>query len=266
MAARAIWKGVITFGSITVPVKLYSAVEDRHVHFKLLHRKDQSPVKQAMVNPETEEVVPYDQIQRAYRTGEGAQVLLSQEELNSIKPGAQSDGDSEKKSREIEILKFLPQKEIDHRWYERPYYLGPDGSEELYTALTEALASSEREGLAHWVMRKKEYYGALRLYRGYPMLMSLRYAEQVVAASELEPPRGKALDKRELGMARQLIGMLDAEFEPEQYQDDYRHRVLELIEKKQKGGKIPRRAAKKKEPSDDLSEALEASLKGLKSG
>lgn len=274
MAARAIWKGVITFGAISVPVKLYSAVEDRHVHFKLLHKKDQSPVKQAMVNPETDEVVPYDQIRRAYHTGEGEQVLFTQEELSSIKPDAQFDGGCDKadkdkankKSREIDILKFLPQKEIDHRWYERPYYLGPDGSEDRYAALTEALALSEREGLAHWVMRKKEYYGALRLYQGYLMLMTLRYADQVVPASELEPPKGKALDKRELEMARQLINMLDAEFEPEEYQDDYRHRVLELIEKKQQGKRVPRSPARKKKPSEDLSQALEASLKGLKSG
>lgn len=257
MAARAVWKGRLHIGEVVVPVKLYSAVEDRHVHFRLLHEKDSAPVKQAMVNPDTDEVVPHDQTLRAYDTGEGEQVLFTQEELAQTKPD---------KSREIELLKFLPTQAIDHRWYDRPYYLGPDGSESDYAALTRALEESGKEGLAHWVMRNKEYYGALRVFRGYPMLMSLRYAEQVVSASELEPPKGKPLDQRELAMARQLIGMLESPFEPGAYQDEYRGRVLELIEKKQHGGRVSAPPRPKKEAPDDIARALEASLKGVKHG
>lgn len=257
MAARAIWKGVITFADITVPVKLYSALEDRTVHFRLLHRHDSSPVKQAMVNPETGAIVPHDQTLRAWYTEEGEQVLLTRDELAQIKP---------EKSRQINILKFLPTREIDHRWYERPYYLGPDGADEAYAALAKALASTKREGLAHWVMRNKEYFGALRLYQGYPMLISLRYAEQVVAADELQPPTGKPLEARELNMARQLISMLDAEFEPEEYHDDYRERVLELIAEKQRGESVKRPPPRPKKATDDISQALEASLKGLQHG
>lgn len=255
MAARAIWKGVVVFEDIEVPVKLYSAVEDRNVRFRLLHRKDSQPVRQALVNPESGNVIPFKEARRAYTTDEGARVMLSREELEATQP---------EKSRQIEVLSFLPYKAIDHRWYDRPYYLGPDNSLESYTALTKALESSKREGLAHWVMRNKEYYGALRLFQGYPMLMSLRYQAQVVSVEELPEPEGKPLDKKELAMARQLIGMLEADFEPEEFQDDYRERVLELIEKKQKGGSIKRPARKPKKPSDDVTSALEASLKGLK--
>lgn len=257
MAARAIWKGILNFEDIEVPVKLYSAVEDRTIHFRLLHRKDSQPVKQAMVNPQDDTLVPFQETQRVYRTEEGTQVLISRDELEDLKP---------EKSRTIEILRFLPQQAIDHRWYDRPYYLSPDGSEETYSALTDALQSSEREGLAHWVMRNKEYFGALRLFQGYPMLMSLRYREEVVSAAELQPPKGKTLDKKELAMARQLIGMLEATFEPEEYQDEYRERVLDMIDKKRKGGRIKRPARPKKKPTDNITEALEASLKGAKHG
>lgn len=257
MAARAIWKGIITFADITLPVKLYSAVEDRTVHFRLLHRDDGSPVKQAMVNPDTGDIVPPDQTLRAWHTEEGEEVLLTQEELTQLKP---------EKSRQIAILKFLPQQVIDHRWYDRPYYLGPDGADAEYAALIKALATSQHEGLAHWVMRNKEYFGALRLFQGYPMLISLRYAEQVVAADELQPPSGKPLDERELNMARQLINMLDAEFEPEVYHDEYRERVLELIAAKQRGEHIKRPPPRQKQATDDITQALEASLKGLRHG
>ncbi len=257
MAARAIWKGILTFENIEVPVKLYSAVEDRNIRFRLLHRKDQQPIKQTIVNPKDGSVIPFKETQRAYRTDEGAQVLIKQDELESIKP---------EKSRTIDLISFLPKQAIDHRWYDRPYYLGADGSEEIYSALTRALKRSDREGLVHWVMRNKEYFGALRLFQGYPMLMSLRYREEVISARDLQPPKGKALDKRELSMARQLIEMLSASFEPKEYRDEYRERVQEMIDKKRKGGTIKRPARSKKKSTDNLSAALEASLKGGKNG
>lgn len=252
MAARAMWKGVIRFGEVQVPVKLYSAVQDRSVHFRLLHAKDRSPVKQAMVSAETEEVVPYAETRRAYRTEEGSLVMFDKEELEALEPDS---------GRDIEVIRFMPPQAIDHRWYDRPYYLGPDGSESAYYAFAEALENSAMEGLARWVMRKKSYVGALRLHCGVPMLMSLRHEEQVVPVSALEPPRGKALDAKELDMARQLIGMLEAEFDPLEYHDEYRERVLELIEAKQQGKSVKVTPIRRRKPSDDLSKALEASLK-----
>lgn len=258
MAARAVWKGVIRFGDTAVPVKLYSAIEDRTIRFRLLHKKDAVPVHQAMVNPESGEVVEHDQIHRAWRSQEGDLVLLDSEELEASRP---------EKSRDIEIVKFLPPESIDHRWYDRPYYLGPDESQSAYAAFTAALDASGYEGLAHWVMRNKEYYGALLLHQGYPMLVSLRYTDQVVSASELKAPGGKALDKRELDMAQQLIEMLAAAFDPAAYHDEYRERVEELIEKKKQGKKFRKPSRPKKtEPTDDITEALEASLKGMRNG
>ena len=257
MAARAIWKGVIRMEGFSVPVKLYSAVTDRKVHFRLLHEKDRQPVKQVMVNPETEQIVRQQDIQRAYRTEAGEAVILSREELEEMNP---------EPSRDIEILSFLPVEAIDHRWYDRPYYLGPDEQSGAYSALVKALEDEQREGLARWVMRKKEYFGALRLYRGYPMLMSLRYTDQVVSSDALKPPSGKTLDKKELDMAHELIKMLSADFEPGEYQDDYQAELRALIEKKQKGEQVKRVKPKARKPSEDLSQALQASLKEVANG
>lgn len=251
MAARAMWKAVVTIGKIQVPVKLYSAVQDRNVHFRMLHAKDHAPVKQAMVNPETDEVVPREAVRRGYFTPEGDLVMLENEELNILEPES---------SREITLRYFLPPEIIDHRYYRRPYYLGPDGSNDKYAALIGALAKSGREGFAQWVMRKKSYIGALRLHEGYPMLIALRHAEEVVSLDAVDTPTGADLDKRELDMARQLIEMLAADFEPQEYRDEYRERVLELIRTKASGGKVARLRPAYKAPSQDLSKALEASL------
>jgi DNA end-binding protein Ku len=257
MAARAMWKGRIRLGGETVPVKLYAAVENRRVHFRMLHRKDKAPVKQIMLNPDTEQVVSYGDARRGWVTGDGDMVLLDPEELDELKP---------EPSRDIDIVAVLPTARIDHRWYDRPYYLGPDGDEEDYFALADALQAADREGLARWVMRRKAYVGALRVHRGYPMLITLRPEAQVVSSSELEPPRGRQPDKRELDMARQLIGMLEADFEPEAFQDTYQDRLRELIEKKRKGRKIEKAPAPKREQPDDLAAALEASLRQAGNG
>jgi DNA end-binding protein Ku len=258
MTARAIWTGIIRLDDLQVPVKLYSAVTDRSVHFRLLHRKDQVPVRQQLVNSETDQIVPFAEAMRAYTTDSGELVLLSKEELQSQAPQA---------SRDIEILYFLDAREIDHRWYDRPYYLGPNGAEDAWQALAVALEGHDGApvaALTRWTMRGKVYNGALRLYHGYPMLMSLRNAEEVVPVEALAPPDGKQLDERELAMARQLIAMLEAPFEPEQYRDEYRDRVLALIETKQAGGTIEAATPERKATSSDLGEALEASLKQLR--
>lgn len=252
MSARAMWRGTIGFEDARVPVKLYAAVADRSVHFRLLHRKDRAPVRQVMIEPEAERVVPYGEALRAYPTREGRLVVLDKEELEALRPAA---------SRDIEIVHFLPARAIDHRWYSRPYYLGPDGDEPAYFALAEALEESGREGLARWVMRGKTYLGALRLHRGYPMLFALRHAEEVVSVEALEAPQGKALDDKEHKMAQQLIDTLEGPFEPGDYHDDYRERVLEMIDDKRHGKSVKVTPIRRPRPTDDLSRALEASLR-----
>ncbi len=249
MSARAIWKGVIGFGDLTVPVKLYSAVSSQGLHFRLLHEKDQTPLKQKMVNPETGEIVPYEEVRKGYELDSGTFVLLDEEELDELEPRA---------SRDIEITRFVDPAEIDHRWYERPYMVGPDGAEESYFALAAALEGEKKEGVARWVMRKKEYVGALRVEQGWLMLITLRHAEEVVAAEDLEAPPGRKPDSNERKMAEQLIGALEDEFDPAAWHDEYRERVMELIEMKARGEK-PK--VKKFRPKPTEEGALETALR-----
>lgn len=261
MAARAIWTGVIRLDDLEVPVKLYSAAVDHTVHFRLLHRKDRVPVRQQLVNPETDRIVPFAEVRRAYPTDDGKLVLLDKRELDDQAPEA---------SRDIDILYFVEESEVDHRWYDRPYYLGPNGNPDAYQALAEALekdpdSGTSMVGVARWTMRNKTYNGALLLYEGYPMLMTLRHAEEVVSVESIEPPSGKELDRKELALARQLIAMLEGPFEPDQYRDEYRDRVLALIDTKRDGGKVEiARPRRQKAASSDLGDALKASLERLR--
>lgn len=253
MAARAMWKGVLHVGSVEVPVKLYSALEPRKVSFRLLHETDREPLKQRMVDPETDEEVPYAETRRGYPTDDGRVVILDPEELEELEPAP---------SREIELRRFVPAAAIDARWYDRPYWLGPDGDKEAYFGLAQALEDSGRAGVARWVMRKKEYVGALRVEDGYLMLATLRHAGEVVSVDALEAPGGRKLDAKELKMAEQLVAALAGEFEPEQYRDEYQARVMELVEAKANGKKLPKKRAKKKAAADEsLADVLEKSLR-----
>jgi len=253
MAARAIWKAAIQCGKCLVPVKLYSAIEDRNIRFRILSRKTMQPVRQAMVNPESGAIVPHEETRRAYVGDNGDRAIFEPSELAALEPQS---------SRTIEILAFLPSGQIDHRWYDRPYYLGPDTNSATYFAFAEALDGTAMEGLVRWVMRGREHMGALRLHQGYPVLMSLRPASEVVAVEALEAPGGATLNTKELDMARQLTGMLAADLDLSSYHDAYRDRVLKLVEMKSKGGRRLKLVKSSPKPSsEDLSHALQASLK-----
>jgi DNA end-binding protein Ku len=255
MAARAIWKGELKIGSGKVPVKLYSGVTDRTVHFHILDDKHLARVKQHMVSPDTGEEVATEEIQKGYEIEPGKFVLLEDKELEALEP---------KPSREIEIAEFVPTAAVSQQWYERPYYLAPDGDEKAYFALAAALNKTDREGIAHWVMRNKAYVGALRAEGEYLMLVTLRNAEEVISASDLPKPAGRAPTQKELSMARQLVELLEDEFNPADYKDEYRQRVMEFIEHKAKG-KAPRlRAVKSKRKSSSLDSVLAKSLASLR--
>jgi DNA end-binding protein Ku len=251
MAARAIWKGVIRFGSVEVPVKLYSAIEGRGIRFRLLHEKDLQPVAQQMINPETGEIVEYADVRRAFQTEDGDLVMLDDDELAELQPEA---------ARDIEITRFLDPDIITHQWYDRPYYLGPDDSGGAYFALAEALRKQDKVGVARWVMRKKEYVGALRVEGDYLMLMTLRHAGEVVPAAALKAPGGRALDKREVQMATQLVAALEDELDMSAYRDEYHDRVMELVEAKAAGKVVRFPKARKKDTDASLADMLKESL------
>jgi DNA end-binding protein Ku len=255
MAARAIWKGELKLGTTKIPVKLYSAVVDRTVHFHILDDKHLMRVKQHMVSPDSGDEVTTEEIQKGYEIEPGRFVFVTDEELAKLEPAP---------SREIEIEEFVSPEAISQQWYERPYYLAPDGDEKAYFALVEALTNRKREGIAHWVMRKKHYVGALRAEGDYLMLVTLRNAEEVISAKDLPQPAGRAPTQKELNMAKQLVEMLEDDFNAADYKDEYRERVMEFIEKKAKG-KAPRlHAVKAKRKSTSLDSVLEKSLQALK--
>ena len=253
MSARAIWKGVVRFGTASLPVKLYSAVQDTSIHFHLLHDQDLVRLKQRMVNPDTGKTVNYSEAKRGFEVERGVFVVMENELLQSLEP---------QESRDIEITRFVPPGAIDSQWYDRPYYLGPDDEEDAdYFALVDALKRQKREGVAKWAMRKKTYVGTLRVEGDYLMLMTLRYAGQVISASELEPPAGRKLDTKELQLAEKLLSTLEDKFDPADYRDEYKDRVMELIETKAKGGKVEvKKRPKSKPKKTSLAEMLEASL------
>ncbi len=249
--ARAIWKGVIRLGGVAVPVKLYSAVEDRSVHFRLLSAATLRPVKQRMVNPATGDVVPYEEVRWGREVEEGVFVVLSDDEVAEVEP---------EPSRDIEITRLVAPELINHQWYDRPYHLGPDDSAEAYFALAEAMEAGQREGVARWTMRKKEYVGALRVENGHLMLITLRHEGEVIPVSALEPPRGREPDARELDMAEQLVSALEDDFDPEAFSDEYRGRVLELVEAKAEGKTVEFRQPSRRRAAGDLGATLEASI------
>ena len=254
MAARAIWKGVVRFGREKLGVKLYSAVQDRTIRFRLLHETDLVPVRQRMVDPRSEEPVEKEEVRKALAVSRASFVVFDDEELEKLEP---------EDSRDIEVLRFVDSEEIDHRWYSRAYYLAPEGAAGSYFALAAALEQEGREGVAKWVMRKKEYVGSLRAVDGYLMLIVLRHADEVIAADQLDAPAGRELSRKEIAMAEQLISALEGSFDPSEYCDEYRERVMELIELKAKGKK-PKVTKFKPRKTDEgsLAGALEASLKG----
>lgn len=255
MAARAIWKGNLKIGSAKVPVKLYSAVTDKTVRFHILDDRSRMRIKQHMIDPESGAEVAAEEIQKGYELEPGKFVILTKEELKSLEPEA---------SRDIEIAEFVQPAQISQQWYERPYYLGPDGNQKDYFALAEGLKNREVEGVAHWVMRNKAYSGALRAEGDYLMLVTLRNAAEVISARELTKPSGPAPTAKELNMAKHLVSLMQGEFNPAEFKDEYRERVMEFIERKAKGHAPRLRAVKTKRKAGSLDAVLAKSLAALK--
>lgn len=253
--ARAMWKAVIRFDEVALPVKFYSAVQDRTVRFRLLHEEDDVPVRQRMVNPEGGGVVEQAEARRGFEVERDRFVVFRPEELEALEPDP---------SRDIHVSRFVPVGTIGHEWYDRPYYLGPDGNDAAYTAFAAALARRRQEAVARWVMRKKAYLGAIRSAGSHLVLMTLRHTEEVIPSHELEAPQGRELAQRERAMAEKFVEALTDELDLGAYEDRYRQRVLHLVELKRKGESVPvpeREDAE--EPSEDLGELLEKSLAEL---
>jgi DNA end-binding protein Ku len=259
--ARSIWRGAISFGLVNVPVKLYSAVSKKNVQFNQLHDKDSSRIRMKRFCAEEDTEVPYEEIVKGYEISPGQYVVITPEELEALDP---------KKTRTIDIEEFVDLDEIDPLFYEHPYYLAPDtGATKPYKLLLAALKETNKVAIARVVIRSKEYLTAIRPAGDVLTMETMLFADELIDPSEIDelPDEDVSATEREVEMAQQLIESLASAFEPEKYRDEYRDRVLDLIERKAEGQEI----AVTVEPEaptavPDLMAALEASLSAAKGG
>jgi DNA end-binding protein Ku len=257
------WSGAISFGLVNVPIKLYSAVSKKTVRFHQLNGETGSRIAQKRVDSVTGEEVPYENLVKGYELTKDRYVLITPDELETLEP---------EKSRTIDIEDFVDLSEIDPVYYDHPYYLVPDkGAAKAYGLLLNAMKESGRVAIARVILRSKEQLVAIRPgHEGTVLLMeTMIFADEVVPTGDIDGlPDAEELQvsEREVAMAQQLIESLVTDFEPERYKDEYREKVLELIERKASGEEItaaPEAPAPAKVP--DLMAALEASLAAVRS-
>ena len=252
---RAIWSGSISFGLVNVPVKLVTATSPRDVRFHQLHSVDGGRINQKRVCSLDGEEVDYSEIVKGYEIHRGQYVVVEPEELETLAPEA---------SRSIDIEEFVDLADIDPLYFEHSYYLVPDGpAARPYALLVEAMEGTGKVGIGRFVLRTKQYLAALRPREGALVLSTMLFADEVVPTRELEVPTTNDTkpSEREVSMARQLVSSLSDEWEPEKYRDDYREKILEMIEAKAQGNEIAvPEAPERPALVVDLMAALEASL------
>lgn len=253
---RSIWTGAISFGLVNVPVKLYSATEDKDIHFNQFQKDTGERVRYKRIAEGTGDEVEYDDIVKGYEVSKGRFVMVTAEELESVEPG---------RSRTIEIEDFVDGDEIDPIYFEKTYYLAPQegtGADKAYALLREAMRESNKVAIGRFVMRTKQYLTALRPVGKLLYLETMFFPDEIRETKELEASaKGAKVSERELKVARQLVESLTNDWKPDRYRDTYRERVLELIEQKSKGKEVVVEKAEAPESNVvDLLAALEASL------
>jgi DNA end-binding protein Ku len=265
---RSIWKGSVSFGLVNVPVKVYSATEDNDIKFHQVHAKDNGRIRYKRVCEICGEVVEYRDIARSYESDDGQTVVITDEDIATL---------PEERSREIEVLEFVPAEQIDPMLYDKSYFLEPDSkSSKSYVLLAKTLAETDRIAVVHFTLRNKTRLAALRVKdfskRDVMMIHTLLWPD------EIRDPDFPVLDKEvdikpaELKMAGQVVESMTDDFKPDQFRDTYREEMLELIQAKIEGGEAF--TVEEPEPEDlddtedvsDLLAKLEASVQARKGG
>ncbi len=255
---RAIWNGSISFGLVSIPVKLYSAVSRKTVRFNQIDSATGSRVKQKRVSAADGEEVPYERILKGFELPSGEYVMITDEEVAALDPDA---------VRTIDIDEFVDLADIDPIFYDNAYHLVPDEqTAKPYKLLATAMEQAGKVGICHFVMRSKQYLAAVRPADGRLLLSTMVYADEIVDHKEIggfDLLADIEIDKKELAMAEQLIATLDATFEPGRHKDTYREAVLELIDRKaagETGDDLMPAPAPSSAKVIDLMAALEASV------
>jgi DNA end-binding protein Ku len=257
MPPRPIWKGVIAFGMVSIPVRLSKATEEHDLRFHLLHKPDHARLKQLRVCTEDGETVTLDETVRAFEPAPGEYVVMDPEDFEKVQVES---------ARTIDIDEFVPLESIDPIYFESSYFLEPESTgKKPFVLLRQALIEGQRVGIAHLTMAQKEYLCAVRVYRSTLMLETLRYADEVRSASEeISADEVKITDK-EVQLAASLVEALSGEFDPEKYHDRYRDALLEVITKKQEGQQFePKILPTSRGAATDLMAALRESVEAVR--
>jgi DNA end-binding protein Ku len=252
---RAIWNGAISFGLVNIPVKLYGAVSPKTVGFHQLDAETHARVKQKRVSSDDGSEVPWERIVKGYEVSPGNYVVLTDDELAELDPVAQHT---------IDIEQFVDLDEIDPMFFDKAYYLAPVNAPKPYALLRQALADADKVGIARFVLRTKQYLGAIRAQGDHLVLSTMVYADEINDPSTIADLDGVGdidVSERELSMAASLIDSLSGPFDPASFTDTYRESVLALIGAKAEGA-VPASAAPQGRQAEvvDLMAALEASV------
>ena len=250
----AAWKGTISFGLVSIPVELRTAVQSDHVSFKMLHAEDLAPVKYERVCAKDGEPVPWGEIVKGYEYTKGKYVIITDEDFRAAALAS---------SKTIDILDFVRAEEIDPRFFDTPYYVVPaKGGEKGYALLREAIRTTGSVGVGKLTMHQKQHLAAIKTVGDAIMLETMRFANELVDSSALSFPSSEQVRPQELKMAAQLVANLAEPFEPEKYTDEYRANLMKIIRAKMKGQKIDVAPAEEPESTKviDLMSRLQESL------
>lgn len=257
---RSLWKGTLSFGLISMPVKLYSATSSKTVRFHQLHAADHMRIQTKRFCPADEQEVAYEELVRGYEIARDRYVVVEDDELEALAP---------KTTRTIEVEDFVDLHEIDPIYFDQPYFVAPNpGGAKSYQLLLQVMRETGKVAIARVVLRSRERLVVVRPYLDVLLMATMMFGDEVHAASELSELEERVeISERELEVARQLVGSLAERFDVSKYRDTYREAVLDLIDRKASGEEIVTQPAKHNEPeaTPDLLGALEASLADVRS-
>jgi DNA end-binding protein Ku len=254
--ARSMWKGSLAFGLVNIPIELYGATRDHRPRFRLLHAKDEAPVRYERVCQSEGKPVGWDELVKGYEYEKGQFVVLTKDDFKTA---------AIEKTKTIDILDFVDPDEIDERYFETPYYLQPGkGADRAYALLREAIRESGKVGIAKIILREAQHLAAVEVIGDAIVLTMMRFADELAALDDFRFPKAEGIRPAELKMARQLIDNLSAKWNPEKYTDEYRDNLLKVIHAKLKGRRPRLKERETPQSADvvDLMTRLRASLEG----
>jgi len=253
---RSIWKGAISFGLVTIPVKLYSATEQRDVSFHQVHREDGGRIKYKRVCTVDGEEVPYSDIAKGYELPSGEMVILTDEDFAELPLSS---------SRRIDVLQFVEQEEVDPIYFAKSYYLEPDAQgAKPYVLLRDALENSGQVAVVKVALRQRESLATLRVRNGVFVLETMLWPDEVRTPDFPFLDEDIEVRKQELSMATSLIESMEGEFDPSEFKDAYREALQAVIDAKVEGREVTRPEEVEEEPAADLLSALRASVEAAK--